>query len=205
MKAYPGFPPPVVSAWMTREDSRARYGGRAEFYIGKVEMVGNVATYLDSPFHRHSTGNDLSQLPLESIAALDGTVIDGKPSSDRGITLECKESELRGRAVLIRTGWDRKWGTESYWALGPFLTEASIDLLVRSKTALVGVDFWNIDDVENLSRPAHTRLLAANIPIVEHLSNLSALQKAAFKFYAVPPRIVHGASFPVRAFAELTE
>jgi kynurenine formamidase len=170
-----------------------------------VEMVGNVGTYLDAPFHRYATGADLSEVPLESIAGLDGLVIDGKPSSSRSISINCAASELRGRAVLVRTGWDERWGTERYWELGPFLSDDSVNLLIKSEAALVGVDFWNVDDVENMSRPAHTRLLGANIPIVEHLTHLSSLPRNGFRFYAVPPPIVKGASFSVRAFAELSE
>jgi kynurenine formamidase len=113
------------------------------------------------------------------------------------------EGELRGRAVLVRTGWDRRWGTPAYWELGPYLDGETIDLLIRAGAALVGVDFWNVDDTEDLSRPAHTRLLAANILIVEHLANLAPLPRTGFRFYAVPPRVVRGASFTVRAFAEL--
>jgi len=205
MKAYPGYPSPKVGAYITREDSRSRYEGRAEFYIGMVDMVGNVGTYLDAPFHRHAEGADLSQIPLESIAGLDGVVIEEKPSCSRAISIACSVSELRGRAVLVRTGWDERWGTERYWEPGPFLGDDSVDLLVRSKAALVGVDFWNVDDVENKSRPAHTCLLGANIPIVEHLAKLSLLPRSGFRFYAVPPPIAKGASFPVRAFAELVE
>jgi len=205
MRSYPGFPSPRVGAFITREDSRARYGGKAEFYIGKVEMVGNVGTYLDAPFHRHLNGADLSQLPLQSIAGLEGLVLEGTRISDRAVFIDCNESDIEGHAVLVRTGWDRKWGTDGYWTLGPYLSDDAIELIVRARAALVGVDFWNIDDVENLSRPAHTRLLESNIPIVEHLTNLSSLPKEGFKFYAVPPPIVKGASFPVRAFAELDE
>jgi kynurenine formamidase len=203
MKAYPGFPSPKIQAFLTREDSRSHYDGKAEFYIGKVEMVGNVGTYLDSPFHRHAKGLDLSQIPLESIAGVAGIVMDGKPFADRSIMVDCDGSELREKAVLIRTEWDERWGTERYWEPGPYLSDESIDLLVRSKARLVGVDFWNIDNVENKARPAHTRLLGANIVIVEHLANLSALPRTGFRFYAVPPPIVNGASFPVRAFAEI--
>jgi kynurenine formamidase len=105
----------------------------------------------------------------------------------------------------VRTGWDERWGTERYWELGPFLSDDSVNLLIKSAAALVGVDFWNVDDVENMSRPAHTRLLGTNILIVEHLANLSSLPPKGFRFYAVPPPIVKGASFPVRAFAELSE
>ena len=203
MKAYPGFPSPKIQAFLTREDSRSHYDGKAEFHIGKVEMVGNVGTYLDSPFHRHAKGFDLSQIPLESIAGVAGIVMDGKASADRSIMVDCDGSELREKAVLIRTGWDERWGTERYWQPGPYLSDEFIDLLVRSQARLVGVDFWNIDNVDNKARPAHTRLLGVNIVIVEHLANLSALPRTGFRFYAVPPPIVNGASFPVRAFAEL--
>jgi kynurenine formamidase len=203
MRVYPGFPSPTIDAWLTREESRSRYAGKAEFYIGRVNMVGNVGTYLDSPFHRHANRADLSQIPLESVARLDGIVVDVKTMVSRAISTDCDESKLRGRAVLFRTGWNKRWGTESYWSPGPFLNNDTIDLLVRARAALVGVDFWNIDDVDNMSRPAHTRLLGADIPIVEHLTNLSALPRTGFRFYAVPPRVVSGASFPVRAFAEI--
>jgi kynurenine formamidase len=131
--------------------------------------------------------------------------LDGVVLSDRSITLQADDSELDGKAVLIRTGWDKRWGTDGYWKPGPFLSEKSIDLLTRSRVELVGVDFWNVDDTMDPARPAHTRLLASDILIVEHLCNLSVLPRTDFKFYAVPLRIVRGASFPVRAFAEIEE
>jgi len=203
MMAYPGLPSPKIGAFLDHEASRSRYNDQAEFYLGKVDMVCNLGTYLDSPFHRYPDGLDLSQIPLERIAGLPGIVLDGVVSSNRSITLEADTSELDGEAVLVRTGWDKKWGTGLYWEPGPFLSEKSIDLLIRSRVELVGVDFWNVDDTMDPARPAHTRLLASDILIVEHLCNLSVLPRTDFKFYAVPLRIVRGASFPVRAFAEI--
>ena len=205
MTPYPGLPSPKIGAFLDHEASRVRYDNRAEFYLGKVEMVCNLGTYLDSPFHRYPDGLDLSQIPLERIAGLPGIVFDEVVSSNRSITLEANSSELDGKAVLIRTGWDKNWGTEDYWEPGPFLSERSIDLLIRSRVELVAVDFWNVDDTLDPARPAHTRLLASDILIVEHLCNLSVLPRTDFKFYAVPLRIVRGASFPVRAFAEIEE
>ncbi len=203
MMAYPGLPRPKIGAFLDHQASRSRYHDQAEFYLGKVEMVCNLGTYLDSPFHRYRGGADLSQVPLEKVAGIPGIVFDGPVSSDRSIVIDATDSELQGRAVLIRTGWDKRWGTESYWEPGPYLSEKSIDLLIRSKAILVGVDFWNVDNTADFIRPAHTRLLASDILIVEHLCNLSALPRTGFQFYAVPLRIVRGASFPVRAFAEL--
>jgi kynurenine formamidase len=166
-------------------------------------MVCNLGTYLDSPFHRYPDRADLSQIPLERVAGVPGIVPDLVTSSDRAITLDCDPGELCGRAVLIRTGWDRRWETDRYWEPGPYLSDASVDLLIGAKAALVGVDFWNVDNTEDPSRPAHTRLLAAEILIVEHLCNLAPLPRTGFRFSAVPLRIVRGASFPVRAFAEI--
>jgi kynurenine formamidase len=202
MQAYPGLPAPKIGCVLNHEESRARYEGKAEFYLGKVEMACNVGTYLDSPFHRYPNGADLSRVPLESMAGLPGIAIDA-PALAGPVSLECAESELRGRAVLVRTGWDRRWGTPSYWEPGPFLSGQAIDLLIGSGAVLAGVDFWNVDDTTDLARPAHTRLLGAGILIVEHLANLSALPRTGFRFYAVPPPLVGGASFPVRAFAEM--
>ncbi len=205
MMAYPGLPRPKIGAFLDHEASRSRYNDQAEFYLGRVEMVCNLGTYLDSPFHRYPDGLDLSQIPLESVAGLSGIVLDGVVSLNRSVTVQADSSELDGKAVLIQTGWDKRWDTDLYWEPGPFLSEESIDLLIHSRVKLVGVDFWNADDTMDPSRPAHTRLLASDILIVEHLCNLSVLPRTDFKFYAVPLRIVRGASFPVRAFAEIEE
>jgi len=203
MMAYPGLPRPKIGAFLDHQESRSRYQDQAEFYLGKVEMVCNVGTYLDSPFHRFLDQADLSQIPLEKVAGIPGIVFDGIISPDRSVTIRHQEKGLEEKAVLIRTGWDKKWGTESYWEPGPYLSADTIDLLIRSKANLVGVDFWNVDDTVDPSRPVHTRLLASNILIVEHLCNLSVLPQTGFSFYAIPLRIVQGASFPVRAFAEI--
>jgi len=205
MMAYPGLPRPKIGAFLDHEASRSRYNDQAEFYLGRVEMVCNLGTYLDSPFHRYPDGLDLSQIPLESVAGLPGIVLGGAVSSNRSVTLQANSSELDGKAVLIQTGWDKRWATDLYWEPGPFLSEKSLDLLIHSRVKLVGVDFWNVDDTMDPGRPAHTRLLASDIIIVEHLCNLSVLPRTDFKFYAVPLRIVRGASFPVRAFAEIEE
>ena len=205
MTPYPGLPRPQVGAFLDHEASRPRYQDRAEFYLGKVDMVCNIGTYLDSPFHRYRNGSDLSQIPLDRVAGVPGIVLDGKVESNRSIVLGEPSSELTGRAVLIRTGWDKRWGTGSYWELGPYLSGESVDLLIRSRAVLVGVDFWNVDDTMDPGRPAHTKLLASSLLIVEHLCHLSDLPRSGFRFYAVPLRIVEGASFPVRAFAEMSE
>jgi arylformamidase len=203
MATYPGLPEARIEALHDHDSSASRYDGHAEFYLGRVEMPCNVGTYLDSPFHRFREGADLSRLPLEKIAGLEGIVLDARVAGDRSVSADCEDAELAGRAVLLRSGWDARWGRTEYWDAGPFLSAGLTGRLLDAGAALVGVDFWNVDDILDLRRPAHTRLLEAGVPIVEHLANLAALPRTGFRFWAVPPRIERGASFPVRAFAEL--
>jgi arylformamidase len=205
MQVFPGLDPPRIGAIVDHEGSRHRYGGHAEFYLGKIEMACNTATYIDGPFHRFRDGEDLSEIGLDDVAGLPGVVIDGRVGSDRAVVFAADESALAGKAVLIRTGWDERWGTDRYWEPGPFVSSAALEVLLRSRPKLVGVDCWNIDDIENPRRPVHTGLLRERILIVEHLCNLAALPPAGFRFFAVPLQVVGGASMPVRAFGEVPE
>lgn len=202
MPTYPGFPPPRIGAFWTHEESRSHYDGKAEFLISRYEITGGTGTYLDSPFHRHKRAADLSKIPLERVADLPAVVVDARAQPRRALGGELLAGvELAGRGVLFRTDWSERWGTESYWEPGPFLSGELCDLLVRGGAYLVGVDFWNVDDTGDPSRPAHTRLLGAGIPIAEDLDNLAALPPSGFRLHAVPLPIVGGAAVPIRAYA----
>jgi kynurenine formamidase len=167
-----------------------------------VEVRGHVARCLHAPFHRFEDGDDLSRIPLAAVAGIPGIVVDAS-AQPGALTLELDEEAVRDRAVLIRTGWDERWGTARYWEPGPYLGLETLDLLLSGGSALVGVDFWNVDDTADLASQARTRLLRAGVLVVEHLCNLRGLPGEGFRFFAVPLRIAGGASFPVRAFAEL--
>lgn len=200
MITYKGLPAPVISDYLSREDSRTRYAPGTEFHIGKIEMVANTGTYLDSPFHRYARGRDLAGLDLNSIANLDGIVV--RCLENTAITEESfSDLDVKDKAVLVHTGWDRHWRTEEY-ASGnhPFLTEAAATHLAKNGAALVGIDSFNIDATRDGNRPAHSVLLGHDIPIVEHLCNLSDLPDNGFKFFAVPVKVRQFGTFPVRAF-----
>ena len=197
---YPGLPAPVICDFLSREASRKSYAGGTEFQIGRIDMVANTGTYVDSPFHRYDTGKDLSELPLQSLADLDGIVI--RPSrGGRAVDREQFEGEdLKGKAVLINTDWDQYWNTSAYVSGHPFLSRSAAEYLVRAGAVLVGIDSLNIDDTSDLTRPVHTILLRNDIPIVEHLCKLGQLPFRGFKFFAVPVKVRAFGTFPVRAF-----
>jgi arylformamidase len=205
MVTYPGLPGPELSDYLPREASPARYGPGTEFHIGRISMVANTGTYLDSPFHRFAGATDVAGLPLQRVADLDGIVVRigaGQRAIDRDALAPY---QVGGRAVLVHTGWDRHWATERYGTGSPFLTAAAADWLVAQRAGLVGIDSVNIDDPSGPARPVHTALLAAGIPIVEHLCGLDQLPPGGFRFHAAPPQVVGIGTFPVRAYAVLAE
>ena len=201
MAPYPGLPAVRIGPHLDHEQSRDHYEND-EFFLGKVDMPANIGTYLDSPFHRFREGEDLAQLPLERLVGLDGTVVDA-PQSPRSVDIELPDGDLAGAALLIRTGWDSRWGTDAYWEPGPYVSGELATRLVERRVGVVGVDFWNVDDTTTRRRPVHTLLLEAGVLIVEHLCGLDRLPADGFRFFAPVLRIEGGASFPVRAFAEL--
>ncbi len=204
MITYKGLPAPVISDHLSREASRSIYGPDTEFQIGRIEMVSNTGTYLDTPFHRYPHGVDLGGLALESIADLPGVVVRVPPSGARAVDRSRFGAiEVRGRAVLVHTGWDAQWRTDRYFEGFPFLTEQAAIYLRDAGAALVGIDSHNIDSTEDGTRPVHTVLLKAGIPIVEHMTRLGALPLDGFRFSAVPPKIRGMGTFPVRAHARL--
>jgi arylformamidase len=206
MVTYRGLPAPLVCDFLSREQSRSHYAPGTEFHIGKIEMVANTGTYLDSPFHRYPNGKDLSDLSLDRLANLESVVIHADLSKGRVIGRSVfKDHDLRGKAVLVRTGWDAHWRTDQYFEGHPFLTRDAAECLLAAGVALVGIDSLNIDDTGDLSRPVHSLLLASEVPIVEHLRGLARLPGAGFRFFAVPVKVKGMGTFPVRAFGIVEE
>lgn len=203
MITYKGLPAPIICDYLSREESRSHYAAGTEFMIGKIEMVANTGTYVDSPFHRFADGIDLSELPLESLADLEGIVVHTKDEG-RAISAQAfRGLDLQGKAVLIHTGWARHWRTDQYFEGHPFLSRDAAELLAESRAAFVGIDTYNIDDITDGTRPAHTILLGNRIPICEHMCGLENLPDHGFRFHAAPVKVKAFGTFPVRAYAVL--
>jgi arylformamidase len=203
LETYRGLPAPTICDFLSREASHAVYAPGTEFQIGRIDMVANTGTYVDSPFHRFADGADLSQLALEQLADLDAVVVRAG-GGGRAIGLEAFDDvDVKGRAVLVHTGWDRHWTTEAYFEGHPYLTEEAAAALVDRGAVFVGIDSLNIDDTADLRRPVHTTLLGNDIPIGEHLCGLAGLPTSGARFFAVPVKVKAFGTFPVRAFAKV--
>jgi kynurenine formamidase len=211
MRTYPGLPAPVIGEQLTRAASRAHYAPGTEFSVGRIEMVGNTGTYLDAPFHRLADGDDLAALELASLVELPGLLVRATAAEERAIDGETLTRALAGRdprgcAVLVHTGWAQLWGSDAYLddTRHPYLARPAAEELAAAGAVLVGIDSLNIDDTADGERPAHTVLLGAGIPIVEHLRGLDGLPEQGFRFTAAPVPVRGMGSFPVRAYARLT-
>lgn len=202
MTTHKGLPGPHICDFWEREASAANYDDGATFQIGRIDMVANTGTYVDSPFHRYADGKDLSELPLGSLADLNGLVV--RCPFENGLAVDTDAFaglDVRGKAVLVHTGWSRHWRTEAYLSGHPFLTAAAAQAMIDGGAAFVGIDSHNIDDTRGRSRPVHTLLLGAEIPIGEHMTGFDQLPDSGFRFSAVPPKVKGMGTFPVRAFA----
>lgn len=198
---YKGLPAPIICDYLSREASREHYADGTAFHIGRIDLIANTGTYIDAPFHRFADGKDLAQLDLAQVAHLDAIVV-RVPQEQRVIDQDMFAGlNVRGKAVLVQTGWSRHWNTEEYFEGHSFLTRESAEFLRDNGAALVGIDSYNIDDTADGTRPVHTILLSADIPIVEHMRGLEQLPASGFKFYAVPVKVEKFGTFPVRAFA----
>jgi arylformamidase len=201
---YKGIPAPVICDFLSRTDSRRLYDEDTSFQIGRIDLVANTGTYLDSPFHRFENGKDLAELDLASLAGLDAIVARISGLRGRAVDREAfLPLDVRGKAVLVETGWSRHWATDQYFEGHIYLTREAAEYLRDAGAVLVGIDSYNIDDTNDGSRPVHTVLLGAGIPIVEHMCNLEGLPTSGFTFTAAPVKIKGMGTFPVRAFATL--
>jgi len=199
MITYKGLSAPIICDYLSREVSKKRYAADTTFQMGKIEMISNTGTYVDAPFHRYERGKDLSELPLESLVHLEGLVFRTQHRVN-GPELFGK-ADVRGKAVLVHTGWSRHWRTDQYFEGHPHLTEAAALWLKGQGAAFVGIDSLNIDGTSTGERPVHTVLLGADIPICEHMCNLEQLPDSGFRFHAAPVKVKGFGTFPVRAYA----
>jgi kynurenine formamidase len=205
MRTYPGIDPPGLHTVISRAESGHRLASGASFEIEALTLVGNTGTYLDAPFHFHDERADLAALPLERLVNVPIVVV--RALEARAVTAAHlgDPSRLWGKAVLIHTGWSRHWGTDGYLALddSPFLGRDAVEALLAGNPAIVGIDSLNVDDPADRRRPAHSGLLGADIPIIEHLTNLHAVPDEGARLIALPAPVAGMASFPVRAVAVL--
>ncbi len=207
MITYPGLPAPSITPHLTRAASREIYAAGTEFAMDIITLIGNTGTYVDSPYHRFDGTTDLAGLPLDRLHRVPTVVIRIAGTATRAVdeNILAAIGAPAGSAVLIHSGDDVRFGTPEYARDAAFLTRGGAEWLVANGAAVVGIDAVNIDSPSDGTRPAHSLLLGAGIPVVEHLTGLAQLPPRGALFSAIPPRVADFGTFPVRAFAEVPQ
>ncbi|MEO5837823.1 MAG: cyclase family protein [Acidimicrobiales bacterium] len=205
MSTYPGLPGPAICDFISFDDSHSRYSAGTEFTIGRIDLITNTGTYIDTPYHRYRDGHDLVGLDLATISNVPGVVVRVAAGTTEIGVAQFESIDPSGRAVLVHTDWDQHWRSEQYFVGHPYLTGAAATWLRDRGAVLVGIDSLNIDSIAGGERPVHSTLLRAGIPIIEHMTNLAALPDTGFVLSAVPPKISGLGTFPVRAHARVVD
>ena len=202
MRTHPGLPEPQWEPYKTRQEYQQTSG--TTFQIDRICMVGNTGTYLDSPYHRYADGGDLASIPLSQVVDVPVVVVDARAQRavDRDVLIAALgDDDIAGTAVLLHTAGDTSWGQDSYAVDAPYVTADAADWLAQRRPALVGIDSVNIDDLPDTSRPVHTRLLADDVLILEHLTGLGDLPARGARLHAAPLAWHGVGTWPVRAYA----
>ena len=203
----PGVPAPSLAPHLRRGEGN--YAPGTSFSMDIFTIPGNTGTYLDTAWHRYEGGADLAALDLATLVDLPTEVFHLADSTVRGVPASVfYDRDVRGKAVLIHTGWDRNFGTPAYAQSAPYLTAEGVDYLAAQDVLLVGIDSINIDDMSPEAkgeRPAHTTFLANGIHVVEHLTSLGELPPTGALFTAVPPKFEGTGTFTVRAYAKVPD
>ena len=182
MTTFKGFPGPHLCDYWTRDASAAHYDDGSSFQIGRIDMIANTGTYVDSPFHRYADGGICPNSRSKARRSRRPRGPQALAAASRPTPPTSPGLRSRASAVLVHTGWDLYWRTEAYFDNHPFLTAAAANWLVEQGAAFVSIDSHHIDDTRTRSRPVHGTLLGASIPIGEHLTNLSAVPDTSFRF-----------------------
>ena len=197
MTTYKDLPGPHICDFWTREASAANYDDGSTFQIGRIDMVANTGTYLDSPFHRYAEGADLAELDLPSLADLPGIVVRrpwemASPSTPTHSTA----CDVDGKAVLVHTGWDRHWRTDAYFGDHPFLTAEAADWLAEHGAALVGIDSCNIDNMHVRARAGSHPAARRRHPDLRAYDGPWQPARRRIPLFRGPPKVKRHGNFP---------
>ncbi len=157
---YKGFPAPIICDFLSREASRKFYRDGTSFQIGRIDMIANTGTYIDTPFHRFEDGKDLAEVELSSLAGIGWGWWCGRPGwrAARSIAMFFSGLDVRGQGGVGGDGLVAALkATDAYFEGHVFMTRGAAEYLRDEGAALVGLDSYNIDDTEDGERPVRIR------------------------------------------------
>jgi kynurenine formamidase len=195
MPVYPGTERPVFDKSFTIEKN-----GFAET---QVRMFSHTGTHMDAPAHMVLGGKTLDEYPVEHFIGeaymLDLT--NGVPGI-RELEADAALIE-KSDFIIMKTGWSKKWGMESYFNDFPVLSEELLDYLFQFDIRGFGVDAISVDPVSTTTFDNHMKMFAKECTIVENLKNLESIPQKNFKIIMLPLLTKDSDGFSARVVAEV--
>jgi len=155
----------------------------------------HTGTHIDMPMHLVDDDRMAADFPIDCFAGR-GVLLDVRGQNPIVMDVRYADMVREGDAVLLYTGFDAQYETDTYFDAHPVVEQALADFLVARKVKLVGMDLPAPDVVPYA---IHKALLGNGIFVLENLTNLSALLEVPdFEVMALPLKLAAEASF-VRA------
>jgi kynurenine formamidase len=194
------------------------------FYAANAfAMPEHGGTHLDAPIHFAEGGVTADRIPLERLV-LPAVVIDIAARAAKDPDYQLTPDDVRaferqhgripaGSAVLLRTGWDRRWpdrkaylgddtpGDASRLHFPSFGPDAARLLVEERRAGAIGVDVASIDSGQSSDFMVHRVAAARGVPGFENLRDLGSLPATGALLIALPIKIEGGSGGPLRAIA----
>ena len=199
----PGLPQPSVDTVRTM----ASHGRNSSVFT----VPAHTGTHLDAPWHVSDTGGDINSIGLDRLigpAVVWAFAQGDEPSGIGPAELEASAPAVQpGEAVLLSTGWARKYGTPAYHKR-PWLTVDGAIWLREHGVRLVGMDFANPEQPPSAHQMSmdfrdHHELLDHGVLIVENVADMSEIHGQRVRLFVTAARVVGIDGFPARVFAEI--
>lgn len=176
-----------------------------------ITLPAHTGTHLDAPWHVSDSGGDIASIGLDRL--IGPAVVWAFPQGEApgGIgpaELEAATPKLEpGDAVLLSTGWARKYGTPAYHTR-PWLTVEGAIWLREHGARLVGMDFANPEQPPGQHQMSmdfrdHHELLDHGVLIVENVADMSEIEGQRVRLFVTAAPVIGIDGFPARVFAEI--
>ncbi|WP_160684588.1 cyclase family protein [Clostridium sp. C2-6-12] len=202
MPVYPGTDGPKLELANTYEKNG--------FKETLITMFSHTGTHMDSPAHLFPQRTTLDSFKVEQFFGKAIVINCSDLQSGQRISMKyieaVKENADQSEFILFYTGWDKYWGTNTYFGDYPYITEEVAEYIKSSRKKGVGLDVMGIDPISDENLTIHKKLLGeTDIVIIENLTDLDKIGNDLFTFCALPIKFENSDGAPIRAIAILQE
>lgn len=178
MPVYPGDEETVLE--QSKHISKDYYNNH------QLTINMHAGTHIDGPMHLLDVQEYINEFSVETFVG-DGVLLDVYGVSTISYKEEYEELIKAGQIVILYTGHAERYGQSAYFTDYPVLTVEFVELLVRKRVKMIGLDTPSPD---KYPFDIHKYLFTNKILIIENLANVKQLLNVnAFEVIALPLHI----------------